>query len=97
MRFAVLALTLVAFASFVGPAGAVIVVPTVGFWTGVVDGFLCLFKLLLSPFVEVTVVAAPLENWTYTLGYCIGLLSFTGMAGALGYAEGSEASDIRWG
>ena len=89
-------LALIAFGTFVGPAGAVEIAPTVGFWTGVVDGFLCLFKLLASPFVEVTVVAAPLENWTYTAGYCIGLLSFTGMAGALGYSEASEAGDIGW-
>ena len=90
MRFAVLVLALIAFGTFVGPAGAVEITPTVGFWTGVVDGFLA------SPFVEVTVVAAPLENWTYTAGYCIGLLSFTGMAGALGYSEASEAGDIGW-
>jgi hypothetical protein len=65
-----------------------------GFWRGLIDGFLSLFKLLLSPILDLTLVADDFGNWGYTGGYYLGVLLFVGTAGAAA-ADRRESPDIR--
>lgn len=62
-----------------------------GFGTGFLDGFLSLFKLLLSPFVDLNVGTESLAAGSYTFGRYLGLLSFAVAAGAAGHSDISAA------
>ena len=96
MKSLVRLLAIVLLASFAAPAIAAEFAGP-GFWTGFLDGTFCIFKLLLSPFVELSLVSAQLDNWSYALGYYLGVLSFAVAAGATGYSEASQQGDIGWG
>jgi hypothetical protein len=65
-----------------------------GFWRGLIDGFLSLFKLLLSPLLDLTLVADDFGNWGYTGGYYLGVLLFVGAAAAAA-ADRRESPDVR--
>jgi hypothetical protein len=54
-----------------------------GFWSGLVDGFLSLFKLLISPLLDVSLVADEFGTWSYSSGYYVGVLMFLGTSGAV--------------
>ena len=93
MRCLLLLFGMVTLVSFAGPAQAAEpAVAVAGFWTGFIDGFLSLFKLLLSPFLQITLVG-DFETWGYTTGYYVGVLAFMGAAGA---TASSKASEPRW-
>jgi hypothetical protein len=77
-------------ASFAGPAVAADVAGGT-FGAGFIDGFSSLVKLLASPLFDVTLVPEDLGMRTYTLGYYLGVLAFTGVAGAA--AAGSEGEE----
>jgi hypothetical protein len=83
-----------ALASFAGPALAAEAAP--GFWTGFLDGFLSLLKLLASPFVDVTIVTDDFGPWAYTIGYYLGVLSFAGSAGAAASSADAIPAQVRW-
>jgi hypothetical protein len=76
-----MALAFLLLASFAGPAMAVDTV-TGTFWTGLVDGFLSLIKLLVSPLLDVSIIAEDFGTWAYRAGYYLGVLVFIGVAGA---------------
>jgi hypothetical protein len=88
------ALVFAALALFAGPAFAADVSP--GFWSGFLDGFLSLLKLVVSPLMDVTVVSDSFGPWAYSLGYYLGVLSFAGAAGAVA-ACGEPSADVQWG
>ena len=67
------------------------------FWTGFIDGFVSLIKLLLSPLLDVTLVAEDFGAWGYRMGYYFGVLAFAGMAGAAASSEAAQAGEVRWG
>ena len=94
MQFLPRALLFVALALFAGPAFAAGAPP--GFWSGMLDGFLSLPKLVVSPLVEVTIVSKDFGPWPYAVGYYLGVLSFAGGAGAVA-ASGEPSADIPWG
>jgi hypothetical protein len=85
----------VALALFAGPALAADAVP--GFWTGFLDGFLSLLKLLVSPFIEVTIVAERFGPWAYAIGYYSGVLAFAGVAGLAASSTEAGPAEVRWG
>lgn len=96
MKYFMVGATFVALLFFTGPAFAAD--PAPGFWAGYIDGFLSLLKLVVSPFLDVTLVAADLGHWEYSLGYYLGLLTFAGLAGAIASRESEkEEEEIRWG
>jgi hypothetical protein len=74
-------------ASFAGPAVAADVAGGT-FGAGFIDGFSSLIKLLASPLFDVTLVAEDFGTRWYAVGYYLGVLAFTGVAGAA--AAGSE-------
>jgi hypothetical protein len=80
VKYFMVGATFAALLFFTGPAFAG--GSAAGFWMGYVDGFLSLLKLVVSPFVDVTLVSAYFGRWTYSLGYYLGVLSFAGLAGA---------------
>jgi hypothetical protein len=88
-------LAFLALALFAGPALAAD--PSVGFWTGFLDGFLSLLKLLVSPLIDVTVVSKDFGPSGYAVGYYTGILSFAGAAGAASFPTEPDRVDIRWG
>jgi hypothetical protein len=88
------ALAFLAFALFAGPALAAD--PSVGFWTGFADGFLSLLKLLVSPLIDVTVVAKDMGPWNYAAGYYAGILSFAATAGASSFPAEPDRAEVRW-
>ncbi len=53
-----------------------------GFWTGLLHGFLSLLKLLISPFVEVTLVDSGAHLFSYDIGFFVGVLLFAGTGAA---------------
>lgn len=67
-----------------------------GFWSGFLDGFLSLLKLIVSPLFDVTIVSEHFGPWAYSLGYYLGVLTFAGTAGALA-ASAEPSADIQWG
>jgi hypothetical protein len=89
------ALAFLALAMFASPALAAD--PSVGFWTGFVDGFLSLLKLLVSPLIDVTVVSEDFGPWGYAVGYYAGILSFAAAAGAASFPTEPDRADVRWG
>jgi hypothetical protein len=84
-----------ALALFAGPALAADSVP--GFWTGFLDGFLGLLKLLMSPFIEVTIVSERFGPWAYAAGYYSGVLAFAGTAGLAASSTEAGSVEVRWG
>jgi hypothetical protein len=81
VKYFMVGATFAALLFFTGPAFAG--ASPVGFWVGYVDGFLSLLKLVVSPFMDVTLVSAYFGRWTYSLGYYLGVLTFAGLAGAV--------------
>ena len=67
------------------------------FWTGFIDGFVSLIKLLLSPFFDVTLVVEDFGGWGYRMGYYLGVLTFAGVAGAAASSEPAQTGEVRWG
>ena len=47
-----------------------------GFWEGLLHGFLSLPKLLISPFVEVTLIDSGEHLLSYDIGFFVGVLLF---------------------
>jgi hypothetical protein len=88
------AIVFVALALFAAPVLAADVGP--GFWSGYLDGFLSLLKLVLSPLMDVTIVSENFGPWAYSIGYYLGVLSFAGAAGAVA-ASGEPSADVQWG
>jgi len=66
-----------------GYAEAAAAPATSGFWAGLWDGFLSLMKLLGSLFANLTLFDREAQSLSYDLGFCLGVLSFAGLAGAL--------------
>ena len=95
MKHVLQLVTLLALALFAGPAFAADVDP--GFWTGFLDGLLSLFKLLVSPLMNVTIVAEDFGTWAYAIGYYLGVLTFAAMAGAAASSADTGTEEIRWG
>ena len=88
------AIVFVALALFAAPVFAADVPP--GFWSGYLDGFLSLLKLVLSPLMDVTIVSDNFGPWAYSVGYYLGVLSFAGAAGAVA-ASGEPSAEVQWG
>jgi hypothetical protein len=95
MKYFMVGATFAALLFFTAPAFAA--EPALGFWAGYIDGFLSLLKLVASPLMEVTLVAADLGHWEYSLGYYLGLLTFAGLAGAIASLESGNEEEIRLG
>lgn len=92
-----LALAFVMLASFAAPAMASTAIMAT-FWTGLVDGFLSLLKLLVSPLFNVVLAAEDFGTWGYRVGYYIGVLMFVGVAGATASPGVREAEFVPgWG
>jgi hypothetical protein len=53
-----------------------------GFWEGLLHGFLSLPKLLISPFVEVTLVDSGAHLFSYDIGFFVGVLLFASAGAA---------------
>lgn len=85
----------IALALFAGPALAADALP--GFWTGFLDGFLSLLKLLASPFMDVVVVTKDFGPWDYAIGYYGGVLAFASAAGMAASSGDGGAAQVRWG
>ena len=49
-----------------------------GFWEGILEGFLCLPKLMASPFADVTLVDPSDHPFGYNIGFYAGVLLFAG-------------------
>ena len=95
MRSALLFLAIVALFALADPVQAAEAAgAAAGFWSGFVDGLLSLFKLLLSPFLDVAIVG-DVGTWSYTAGYYLGVLVFVGAAGAAASGEASEPREVR--
>lgn len=87
-------LAFLALALFAAPALAAD--PSAGFWTGFLDGFLSLLKLLVSPLIDVNVVSRDLGPWGYAVGFYAGILSFAAAAGAASFPTEPGRADVRW-
>lgn len=77
------------------PAQAAVTGYGPGFWSGFGDGFLALLRLLLSPIVPVTIVDLDATSWTYDAGYYLGVITFTGTAGAAALPSQTEPVVVR--
>ena len=53
-----------------------------GFFSAVIHGFLILFSLIGSIFMDIRIYAFPNSGFFYDLGYLIGAATFLGGAGA---------------
>lgn len=53
-----------------------------GFFSGLIHGFLILFSLIGSIFMDIRIYAFPNSGFFYDLGYLIGAAMFLGGAGA---------------
>jgi putative effector of murein hydrolase LrgA (UPF0299 family) len=62
-----------------------------GFWSGFLDGFMSLLKLLASPVVEVSLVNEGANALAYDAGYYAGVLTFSASAAAAASPADPEA------
>lgn len=67
-----------------------------GFWDGFGDGFLSLLKLLASPIAAVTILDPEARDWFYDVGYLLGVLGFSGVAGAAATSAEAQATNSRY-
>ena len=96
MQYVLRLSALLLLASVSSPASAAeSAVAVAGFWSGFIDGFLSLLKLLLSPWLDVTLVADHFGAWGYAIGYYLGVVAFVGAAGAAASSENPEADEVR--
>ncbi len=49
-----------------------------GFFLGLVHGYISLFSLIASLFVDVRIYAYPNSGWWYDLGFILGVMAFYG-------------------
>ena len=63
-----------------------------GFWSGFGDGLFSLLKFLASPIADVTIFDRDAQSRLYDVGYCLGVLTFTGAAGAAATSTEVEAA-----
>jgi hypothetical protein len=68
-------------------------VPVPGFWAGLMDGFMSLPKLLVSPFVDVVLVDPGAHPLVYDIGFYAGVLLFAG-AGAAAASSTTEPNGL---
>ena len=64
---------------------------------GTVDGLVRLVKLLLSPLLDVTLVAEAFGTWKYRMGYYSGVLTFAGHGSGGRSLRGCATGEVRWG
>jgi hypothetical protein len=81
--------------AYAGPAEAATGVQP-GFWTGYGDGLLSLITFLLSPIADVTIFDGSALDWSYDIGYCLGVLTFAGAAGAVASSKDAEIGISQW-
>jgi hypothetical protein len=65
-----------------------------GFWTGLTDGLFSLFKLVLSPLLDVSPAPRHFGTSGYIAGYSVGMLIFLSAAGAVA-SEDWGADEVR--
>jgi hypothetical protein len=53
-----------------------------GFFSGLFHGFIILFSLIGSIFMDIRIYAFPNSGFSYDLGFLIGAIAFLGGAGA---------------
>jgi hypothetical protein len=90
-------LAVLAFLVLASVAGPAVAAEAVGgtFWSGFIDGFASLIKLLVGPLFNVALVADDFGTGGYTVGYYLGVLTFAGVAGAAASSESREAGEVR--
>ena len=95
MKHVLQVVAFIALALFAGPALAADALP--GFWTGFMDGFFSLLKLLASPFIDVVIVTEDFGPWAYAIGFYAGVLAFAGAAALAASSDDGEIAELRWG
>ena len=91
LKHATLALGLLLVCADAGAAQAGAGYPP-GFWSGFGDGLFSLLKFLASPIADVTIFDRDAQSRLYDVGYCLGVLTFTGAAGAAATSTEVEAA-----
>lgn len=95
LKHVALALCLLLVCTYAGAAQAGIGYSP-GFWSGFGDGLLSLLKFLASPIADVTIFDGDAKNRFYDVGYCVGVLTFTGAAGAAATSTEVESTRSQW-